>query len=911
MKFLNLLFTTDTKQLDDASRKLDEVTKKSADAATNTEKLNASFKSGSGTGAISTALEKVTTRFNELAELANINTSALSGVTEAATSAGATLATLAASTAAAAGTAGGGGFLLFKGTIASLNTQLDGLRDRLAGVKQKQDALTESYKAARAAFTAETGRTRAAPNSPEAAMFAQMRRERDEAWVKDAKPLKREMAQKSLELEGLQVTARLLPAVATGVGAVATAAAAASAAINLIAFSARDAADAAAEMADKFGVGTLQLAAIDLAARENAGSAEGLQRIYDKLSKSLNKLDEDSEKTRYAFESLGITQSDLAGLSESEIAGLIVKNFELLGRSSKATAAAIQLLGPSFREQIPAIKATADGLSSYVERVARFGADASPALVKAGAEQEEALSNLGLAWKGLTNEIAESAGTALKTAAEFFANLLNGIRTVLAEIRGAREQAAAVESIPQAERNALLKRARDEVYNGSNPNANEGDVRRRFNELIKERIEAVRNEDRETARFASQAQQYAAAIVKAKSDAAKAPQKTGGAEKEDPFLKAQQDLKRQLDVNKQATVEQKTLFEVEQGKYRDFSATQKDILLTIARQVDERNKLGVLAERQLKLTEDYEQAEARANEQLKQRVEYEKQLTEEAARRLRLAGEDVLKAEKVRRDETGMSATDRGANAQIRGVQRDAAEAIRQLTPYMVDYEERVKQIRAAEAEATAAIREASRQRVEYNKDWTNGAKNALSDYLDKVNDVAGATEAALSKAFQGAEDALVDFVINGKASFSDLARSIIADLFRIWIRKQMVGIFGAVGDLFGAVKGGGAVIDAGVTAMTGFAAGGGNIPAGSTTIVGEYGPEVLKMGNQAGYVTPNWMLKGGQGVNVGNINITVNGGSTNGETGQVVSAAVIEAMKKIADGRISNAKLPGGLLRT
>ena len=75
------------------------------------------------------------------------------------------------------------------------------------------------------------------------------------------------------------------------------------------------------------------------------------------------------------------------------------------------------------------------------------------------------------------------------------------------------------------------------------------------------------------------------------------------------------------------------------------------------------------------------------------------------------------------------------------------------------------------------------------------GMKQGLEDYQKKVNDVAGNIKNAMGNALQGMEDALVNFVMTGKLAFSDLARSIIADITRIIIQqaimKPLIGFLG------------------------------------------------------------------------------------------------------------------------
>lgn len=96
---------------------------------------------------------------------------------------------------------------------------------------------------------------------------------------------------------------------------------------------------------------------------------------------------------------------------------------------------------------------------------------------------------------------------------------------------------------------------------------------------------------------------------------------------------------------------------------------------------------------------------------------------------------------------------------------------------------------------------------------WQLGAGQALQDYADQAANVAGQVGNAFTKAFQGMEDAIVNFAMTGKLSFSDMAKSIIADLIRIQARQAIVGMAGslfgqggplaAAGKFFGFASGG------------------------------------------------------------------------------------------------------------
>ncbi|AKJ28844.1 phage tail tape measure protein [Caldimonas brevitalea] len=189
----------------------------------------------------------------------------------------------------------------------------------------------------------------------------------------------------------------------------------------------------------------------------------------------------------------------------------------------------------------------------------------------------------------------------------------------------------------------------------------------------------------------------------------------------------------------------------------------------------------------------------------------------------------------------------------------------------------------------SAALQEWERYfatRTEMEQDWSVGASEAMANYMDRARDSAAQTEDLFTSAFQGMEDALVDFVMTGKLSFADLAKSIIADLVRIQVQQMIVGL---VGQITGA----------GGTGVAGARAIGGPVSAGNMYRVNENGPELLDvggrqylmMGDQNGKVTPN---AGGTVINQ-----TVN-------VGQGVSRAEVYQAVKTA-----NAQLEGKLMRS
>jgi len=866
-----------------------EVVETGADAATSkVERLNAAMaKTGNSTKSLGIDLQGVVGNLKSLGNGGEAAMAGLDGLKHTAAQVGSNFGSVAAGAVSAA---------LGIKTMSQRVNELNDATNAADASSKKLQATQAAYEALRASRGYSKGQ-QAPRGSDDARDFAAGRAAVSQAFFAD----KTAQAAKAAAVADLAFS-QFLKTTALVAGGVAAAGLAIVGAFNGIGASARSAADDNSELADKLGLTMTQLEAMRLVANENSGSLEGLQRVFDKISKSMTKLDEDSEKARYAFEVLGLSQKDLANQSEQQIAGTIIKNYEALGRSAKATAAVAQLLGPGFRDQIPAIKAAADGLDGYTERAVKFGAVATKELVEKGGQQEVALSNLGLAWKGLANEIGLAMGDSVKSVAEGVTSFLDWSRRALA---GRRESATPMATAIASRDEAKAEMEKYEKWFGTN-RIGYYDAKKQYEAAIAtiNKLEADKAVEEyakvENERFKRQA----AASLKAMSDNAKPPR----SEVKDPYEQALEQLRREATLRKDATAYEKTLFETQKGRFKDFDDSQKKVLLGLARQADAQDVLEKKAASQLKSVEEYEKAEERANEQLKQRIEYEDQLSKFTAKRLRDAGNSAQLDVAMLRSGTGRSSIDRQADSDIVKVIQDSQQAIEQLTPYMVDYEERVKEIRKAEAEATAAIRDAARQRKEYNADWTNGAKSAFASYLDDVTNVAGKTEALFSKAFGKAEDAIVDFVTTGKLNVKSLVASILQDIARYLIQVSiMAPIIAGLKSLMGFADGG--VFEGG--AMKTFAKGGAfsggvqkfangtvvNQPTlfpmtgGGLGVMGEAGPEAIMPLRRDG--------QGRLGVSATTTNSVQNTYAISIQVGSVRSDEDIQAIKKAMEDTI------------
>ncbi|MDU9398026.1 phage tail tape measure protein [Pseudomonas sp. zfem003] len=135
------------------------------------------------------------------------------------------------------------------------------------------------------------------------------------------------------------------------------------------------------------------------------------------------------------------------------------------------------------------------------------------------------------------------------------------------------------------------------------------------------------------------------------------------------------------------------------------------------------------------------------------------------------------------------------------------------------EYKAQVEEIKSGLNDALRANEDYYRRLDELRGDWQNGTKAALADYVDSSRDTAGQFYDSFSKSLTGLEDALVNFVMTGKLSFSDLANSIIADLVRIEARKAIAFAIG--GSESGGGSGFGGLLSLGFTAASAYFGGG------------------------------------------------------------------------------------------
>lgn len=111
-------------------------------------------------------------------------------------------------------------------------------------------------------------------------------------------------------------------------------------------------------------------------------------------------------------------------------------------------------------------------------------------------------------------------------------------------------------------------------------------------------------------------------------------------------------------------------------------------------------------------------------------------------------------------------------------------------------YQDRLKQITEEENKQVQALTELRAAQDALNQSFTYGAKTALREYLDEVNNTAKQSKELMSASFKGMEDSIAKFFRTGTLSIESLKNTILDMLAQIAAKKAMSGLLGLFGGM-------------------------------------------------------------------------------------------------------------------
>ena len=147
----------------------------------------------------------------------------------------------------------------------------------------------------------------------------------------------------------------------------------------------------------------------------------------------------------------------------------------------------------------------------------------------------------------------------------------------------------------------------------------------------------------------------------------------------------------------------------------------------------------------------------------------------------------------------------------------DEADKLRELSLQrnadqidQVTFEEEKALLHAKTLDRLQLIKDGYEELRQAEGNWLSGAAAAWANYQQEASNYAQQMGSVVGGVIGGFEDAWVKFTTTGKLSFSDLTRSVLADLARIAARQATIGIANAFASMWG-----GGVTAAGNQAVT------------------------------------------------------------------------------------------------
>lgn len=559
--------------------------------------------------------------------------------------------------------------------------------------------------------------------------------------------------------------------------------------VGLFAKNVIDSADELGKLSQKVGISTEKLSELKLAAElgnvSNESFAKGLRAFNQTLVEATNA----SSKASKVFAALGV---DIKA-GPAEAFRQFAESMSRLPDGELKTAAAMEILKKTGADWIPVLNGGARGLDDAGEKAKALGLVISDDFAKSAEKFNDNMKLIQKSTVGFANAIL--AGGVLDALVEITKNIekaaekgekWNGIMREAAKL-----SLATVGDNPRFF-GSWLSRPADTA------------ARRMFGADIAPETPAITFDPKTgflpkspSAMFPGvQSATPAAAAAANTTSAGPDPEALRKALAENDaelkrYVSALRTLERELAKLNELTAEGSTLFEVFgrdmttadgqtvhlEGSLEKLTAVHKTNLLNLSLEITARQQLIRISEIMMPILQAEIALREQAAEAFEQFVRAGNQANKEIAFQTKLLGLSVREQEKAI------------ALRQIDlELQRRQAELARQAGDNVEFYNQENAKLEAeAKKQREDAIRGIEeRQRVE--RDWATGSKQAFDEYVDRATNAAEQSRRLFTNAFRSMEDALVQFVKTGKLDFRSLADSIITDMIRIMVQRQIMG---------------------------------------------------------------------------------------------------------------------------
>ena len=568
-------------------------------------------------------------------------------------------------------------------------------------------------------------------------------------------------------------------------------------------------------LSERTGVAGTTLAKFDIAAKLSEVGIDSVANGMARLAKGMSGVDEESKGIPQALKAIGIEFNDFKRLSPDEQMLAVAKSFDNFKDGSGKAAVAMTLFGkegvkliPFFKDLVENQEISAARTQEMIDAADQFGksmtrlkiagedmitsalAPMLPALVDLTKAMSDTIANTnGLA--DADGNMASSSGVSnwARDTVSFLAQVINAI-----QVTGRGLKTLATNLSFQAdvfstfvERGAapgamvdLVRGKLGEVY-GAKAEALTDQVKGIYKEaLIGDQILANFEARQKTVRATERKESDKRGISYTSADPKEKKGSSAAKEQESDFKRLAQSIREKIAVqNEELSLSEKLTgaakeyakfkMQVEGGAIKlssdELSAAEK----LWAQYLDGAERMKAKAQDKAyeaarstitALADSYGRDNAKQLEAM--------QIMPESLREKFAALAAV--------EEKARSERERFAEAELRG---------------NISTEQRIKltdELAAAIDRQKAEVEKLYSMQEQLNASFEYGAQKGLQSYLDNVANVAKSDEQLMTDAFEGMEDALVNFVQTGKLNFKSLVNSILADMARITIRQNITG---------------------------------------------------------------------------------------------------------------------------
>ena len=617
--------------------------------------------------------------------------------------------------------------------------------------------------------------------------------------------------------------------------------------------SAVDAGDQFNKLSQKTGITVEALSGLAYAATLSDVSIESLATGIKKLSVNMNEAAvSTSGKAAEAFKALGVSVKDASGnlRGSDDVLADIADRFAGMKDGAGKAALSVALFGKAGADLIPFLNQGGKGIAELTAEAEKLGLIMTGKTAKAAEEFNDNIKKLSLSTAALGRSIAADLigplaeytrlmVEARKEGVGLFGSVAVGLRlgdTASTPLDDLRERAS-----------TLQGRLSLKMGSGGFPGMQARDNADKAELAILQKIIAARMKA---------AQDFGPPVVA--GEKADAPTFGGkdGADKESAYLAglSQKLIAASGDVSEYG----KQLIAVTTGPAKDFSQQTKDSALALAEKIDRLKEMQKALVEHARLMEKVAAAEDSASKAVTDFSFKQDQSVGDINNKTAELGKtpfEVQQMQAARNVQKEYEATVKKINEELLKIGKlPDGEEKKYGTEKLTGKKQEAGVIRdQAMVDTAAALDSEKAKREALNALWETGATNAMRKYSEELENVAATTESAMSRAFKGMEDALVNFVKTGKLDFKSLADSFITDMLRMQVQqsimKPLVAAIDDAGGLSRMVKG----------FFGGGKATGGEVDASKWYVVGEKGPELFAPGT-SGTVIPNGAMVGGKG---------------------------------------------------